>query len=98
MRQSSDRIFPIAMFGSHGARRHAIVTALHFDWVMLVALAAVNFVLADARDGLGPFLDGFLATHCWSPMTPGFIATLGGIRGMMATPLFGAWGRYLSSC
>lgn len=50
----------------------------------------LNFFLADARDGLGPFLDGFLATHGWTPMTLGFIATLGGILGMVATPLFGA--------
>ncbi|QND45584.1 MFS transporter (plasmid) [Rhizobium lusitanum] len=57
----------------------------------LVALAVLNFFLADARDGLGPFLDGFLATHGWSPMTLGLIATLGGILGMIATPLFGAW-------
>lgn len=57
----------------------------------LVALAFLNFFLADARDGLGPFLDGFLATHGWKPMTLGFVATLGGILGLVATPLFGAW-------
>ncbi|PYB71813.1 MFS transporter [Rhizobium wuzhouense] len=57
----------------------------------LVALACLNFFLADARDGLGPFLDGFLATNGWSPMTLGIIATLGGVLGMIATPLFGAW-------
>jgi MFS family permease len=57
----------------------------------LVALAFLNFFLADARDGLGPFLDGFLATNGWSPMTLGIIATLGGALGMVATPLFGAW-------
>ncbi|WP_313526048.1 MFS transporter [Shinella sp.] len=57
----------------------------------LVALAVLNFFLADARDGLGPFVDGFLATKGWSPMTLGFIATLGGVLGMIATPLFGAW-------
>lgn len=57
----------------------------------LVALAVLNFFLADARDGLGPFLDGFLATRGWSPMTLGFVATLGGVLGMIATPLFGAW-------
>ncbi len=56
----------------------------------LVALATLNFFLADARDGLGPFLDGFLATHGWSPMTLGIVATLGGILGLIATPLFGA--------
>jgi len=57
----------------------------------LVALAVLNFFLADARDGLGPFLDGFLATQGWSPMTLGIVATLGGVLGMIATPLFGAW-------
>lgn len=57
----------------------------------LVALAVLNFFLADARDGLGPFLDGFLATRGWSSMTLGFVATLGGVLGMIATPLFGAW-------
>ena len=41
----------------------------------LVALAVLNFFLADARDGLGPFLDGFLATHGWSPMTLGGVVT-----------------------
>lgn len=56
----------------------------------LVALAVLNFFLADARDGLGPFLDGFLATHGWSPFQLGMIATIGGVLGMIATPLFGA--------
>ncbi|MCV7435211.1 hypothetical protein [Mycolicibacterium bacteremicum] len=32
----------------------------------LVSLAILNFFLADARDGLGPFLDAFLATRGWS--------------------------------
>ena len=57
----------------------------------LIALAFLNFFLADARDGLGPFLDGFLATKGWTPMTLGLIATIGGVLGMVATPLFGAW-------
>lgn len=56
----------------------------------LIALATLNFFLADARDGLGPFLDGFLATHGWQPFTLGVVATVGGILGMIATPLFGA--------
>lgn len=29
----------------------------------LLGLAILNFFLADARDGLGPFLDAFLATR-----------------------------------
>ena len=56
----------------------------------LVALAALNFFLADARDGLGPFLDAYLATNGWSPFSLGMIATFGGILGMVSTPLFGA--------
>ncbi|MFD1744372.1 MFS transporter [Rhizobium helianthi] len=56
----------------------------------LIALATLNFFLADARDGLGPFLDGFLATHGWQPFTLGVVATVGGILGMIATPFFGA--------
>lgn len=56
----------------------------------LVALAVLNFFLADARDGLGPFLDAFLATNGWSTLTLGWIATAGGLVGLAATPLCGA--------
>lgn len=56
----------------------------------LMALAVLNFFLADARDGLGPFLDGFLATKGWSPLTLGSIATVGGLIGLAVTPLCGA--------
>ncbi|WP_442582593.1 MFS transporter [Mesorhizobium sp. ASY16-5R] len=57
----------------------------------LAALAALNFFLADARDGLGPFLDAFLATNGWSPLTLGWIATTGGLIGLLVTPLCGAF-------
>ncbi len=56
----------------------------------LFALAALNFFLADARDGLGPFLDAFLATRGWSSLSLGMIATVGGLVGLLATPLCGA--------
>ncbi len=56
----------------------------------LMALAMLNFFLADARDGLGPFLDAFLATHGWSSLTLGLIATVGGLIGLLVTPLCGA--------
>lgn len=56
----------------------------------IVALAVLNFFLADARDGLGPFLDAFLATQGWSTLTLGWIATAGGLVGLAATPLCGA--------
>jgi len=56
----------------------------------LMALAVLNFFLADARDGLGPFLDAFLATRGWSSVSLGLIATVGGLIGLLATPLCGA--------
>lgn len=56
----------------------------------LFALAVLNFFLADARDGLGPFLDAFLATNGWSPMQLGIIATVGGLVGLAVTPVCGA--------
>ena len=56
----------------------------------LVSLAILNFFLADARDGLGPFLDAFLATRGWSSVALGAIATTGGLIGLVVTPLFGA--------
>jgi MFS family permease len=56
----------------------------------LLALAVLNFFLADSRDGLGPFLDGFLATRGWSPLTLGSIATVGGLIGLAVTPVCGA--------
>lgn len=56
----------------------------------LISLAVLNLFLADARDGLGPFLDAFLATRGWSPMALGGIATVGGLIGLAATPVFGA--------
>jgi MFS family permease len=56
----------------------------------LLALAVLNFFLADARDGLGPFLDAFLAIRGWSSVNLGLIATVGGLIGLLATPLCGA--------
>ncbi|MEH3132510.1 MAG: MFS transporter [Mycolicibacterium neoaurum] len=56
----------------------------------LISLAVLNFFLADARDGLGPFLDAFLATRGWSSVALGAIATTGGVIGLVVTPLFGA--------
>ena len=56
----------------------------------LLGLAILNFFLADARDGLGPFLDAFLATRGWSPLTLGAIATVGGLIGLALTPFAGA--------
>ncbi|KQT82225.1 MFS transporter [Aurantimonas sp. Leaf443] len=54
------------------------------------ALSAVNFFLADVRDGLGPFLGIFLIGQGWAPDTIGYVMTIGGIAGMLATTPLGA--------
>lgn len=50
----------------------------------LMALAVLNFFLADSRDGLGPFLDAYLTTQGWRPMDLGLLATIGGMLGLAA--------------
>jgi predicted MFS family arabinose efflux permease len=56
----------------------------------LFALSALNFFMADVRDGLGPFLGIFLQDKGWSPAAIGFVMTLGGYAGMIATTPLGA--------
>jgi hypothetical protein len=46
----------------------------------LLALCALNFFMADVRDGLGPFLGVFLQEQSWSPAEIGFVMTIGGAR------------------
>jgi MFS family permease len=50
----------------------------------LVALGLLNFFLADARDGLGPFLDAYLSTKGWTALDLGMLATMGGVLGLLA--------------
>ncbi|SEN33469.1 Predicted arabinose efflux permease, MFS family [Duganella sp. CF517] len=50
----------------------------------LMALAMLNFFLADARDGLGPFLDAYLSTKGWQSMDLGVLATACGVIGLLA--------------
>lgn len=53
-------------------------------------LARLNFYLADVRDGLGPFLGVFLMGQGWAADDIGYVMTLGGIAGMLATTPAGA--------
>jgi predicted MFS family arabinose efflux permease len=55
----------------------------------LVALAALNFFMADVRDGLGPFLGVFLQSKDWSPSQIGLVMTIGGLAAMAATAPLG---------
>lgn len=57
----------------------------------LAALAALNFFLADARDGLGPFLDAYLITKGWMPFDLGALATIGGFVGIVGGAPAGAF-------
>lgn len=49
------------------------------------ALNALNFFMADVRDGLGPFLGVFLQQNGWSPADIGLVMTIGGLAGVAAT-------------
>lgn len=53
------------------------------------ALGLLNFFLADVRDGLGPFLGIFLVGKGWAPDAIGYVMTLGGLAGMLATTPLG---------
>ena len=54
------------------------------------ALNALNFFMADVRDGLGPFLGVYLQAEKWSPAEIGLVMTLGALVGMVATAPLGA--------
>ncbi len=56
----------------------------------VAALIAVNFFMADVRDGLGPYLAAFLQLHGWTAADIGLALTLGGIVAMLATVPAGA--------
>jgi MFS family permease len=58
-------------------------------------LDALNFFLADVRDGLGPYLAIYLVAvrgpaHGWNEATAGMIMTIAGIAGLLATTPAGA--------
>lgn len=57
----------------------------------LPALNALNFFMADVRDGLGPFLGVYLQEKGWGPQEIGFVMTVGGLAGMVATTPLGAF-------
>ena len=56
----------------------------------LWALSALNFFMADVRDGLGPFLGVYLQAEGWSPSKIGLVMTVGALAGMAATAPLGA--------
>lgn len=56
------------------------------------SLDAINFLLADVRGALGPYLNVFLVTQQhWSQSEVGLVTTIGGLLGLsVQTPIGGA--------
>lgn len=60
-------------------------------WGRLDALDAVNFLLADVRGALGPFLNVFLITQQgWSQSAVGLVTTISGLLGLVGQAPAGA--------
>src|SRR6266700_6135460 len=57
----------------------------------LLALNALNFFMADVRDGFGPFLGVVLQGKGWPPAEIGLVMTIGGYAGMSTTTPLGAF-------
>jgi MFS family permease len=56
------------------------------------ALDLLNFLLADVRDGLGPYLSIYLLlAHHWDQASIGFVMAVGGIGAIVAQGPAGAW-------
>jgi MFS family permease len=52
----------------------------------------LNFLIADVRGGLGPYIIVYLITEQgWSPTTTGLISTISGWLGLLAQGPIGAW-------
>src|SRR5437660_9756806 len=57
----------------------------------LVSLDALNFLLADVRGALGPYLNVFLVTQQhWSQSEVGLVTTIGGLLGLVVKTPVGA--------
>lgn len=66
------------------------MTTAHARSYSVTWLSGLNFFLADVRDGLGPFLGVFLMGQGWTADNIGYVMTIGGIAGMLATTPLGA--------
>lgn len=53
-------------------------------------LQLLNFFMADAQAGIGPFLGVFLLAHGWESGAIGTVMTIGGVAGMLMTAPAGA--------
>src|SRR5690348_13066560 len=61
-----------------------LVHAPSLDWL--------NFLVADVRGGLGPYVIVYLVLHQgWTPTAVGLVTTIGGWLGLAAQTPIGAW-------
>jgi MFS family permease len=77
-----------------GDRRNTVALAMtstkstHFN---PCSLDAINFLLADVRGALGPYLNVFLVTQQhWSQSQVGFVTTISGLLGLVVQTPIGA--------
>ena len=54
-------------------------------------LDTLNFVLAGAREGFGPFIAVYLQAQGFDPATTGVVMSLAGVGGLACTTPIGAW-------
>ena len=57
---------------------------------LTLGLSALNFAMAGAREGFGPFLGVFLQSEGFNPASTGLAMSLAGIAGVLATAPLGA--------
>jgi hypothetical protein len=56
------------------------------------SLDAINFLLADVRGAVGPYLNVFLVTQQhWSQTDVGLVTTIGGLLGLAVRLMVGGW-------
>ena len=55
------------------------------------SLDALNFVLAGAREGFGPFIAVYLQAQGFDPAATGIVMSLAGVGGLTCTTPIGAW-------
>jgi hypothetical protein len=69
----------------------AVVTSTKRKRFHAFSLDAVNFLLADVRGALGPYLNVFLVTQRhWSQSEVGLVTTIGGLLGLAVQTPIGA--------
>lgn len=68
-----------------------VLTSTKSERFQPFSLDAINFLLADVRGALGPYLNVFLVTQRhWSQSEVGLVTTIGGLLGLVVQTPIGA--------